>query len=909
MPIRAQMSERQAADAKHRKQRSGPRRAAATPPTNGTPLVDRSRLIKLALSPGAPDIVVLQAPAGFGKSTLMRQIEQTLTQAGSGMTGWITLDKRDNDRRWHAEHLRQLIDALKAPTTPANGSGAPPVQDADTSKSHLQRSDWFISELLSIGDNVTLFIDEFEAVTDKSILLFWKELLHRIPKGIRIIISSRNIPEIGIARLLVGNKLLVLTSEELSFTKEETNDFFKKNIDSDLHDAEIDTIYRRSEGWPAAVQLFNLGVSYYGRHETLNDFEHGCPQALTEYLKDCVLSGLPEGDRDFLLQIAILDKLNGKLCDHVLGRDDCTLKISELEKNGLFIHPLDQDHEWHRMHGLFADLLIKENAVRRSFDPIPLHKKAAEWFFANEKYEDAIRHAVEARDYPLAAEILKRWGSILIANGEMATVARWADLIPAEYITSDTDLAVRVAWAMIFLRRRRQVRLILDSLSNADQHCKLRVVLAVSDMSSDNLKAALPRAEAAVAQFMPSDEFAAFEGATAAKIVAYGDLHRGNFNGALEGLMLARSLNEGTGASLSAGYTACFEGAVLLLEGKTLEAARCVRNGLEAQQKILDSTYLSGVLATCYLWILYERNDIDGAAEVLSEYGDILGDTTAPDFFAIGQICHSRILTIQGDGNSAKEILDKARFSAMRNDWKRIEQLLLIEQARHDRMLLTSGAVDRALSYLADMKRDNGYWVSPTEHLIAPTINILKNSCSEAQENSYSAKPPSAQECPPSNKYCMIQNHTCRAIYYYHRNDNIMAQRQLRRALDTVRSTGLIRAMMDYGQDVNNIASDIFNNYSDNDKEDYKNIFDDVFNSTYTKISKDEKPFTNEIFTSKEMEVIPYLKSPLSNKKIAREMMVSENTIKYHIKNIYAKLNVSTRNEVYSALNKLDERR
>lgn len=873
--------------------------------------VERVSILQRVFGEHAPAVVVLQAPAGHGKSMALGQIKQACETRGM-LCAWLNLDESDNDSRRHASHLRALVMQLGG----KRARGNPPTGSASRGQARRppQRADWLIDELVVFDKQTAIFIDEFEVLSDRSVLTFWRDFLLRAPPSVRVFIGTRATPELGLTRLLVGNRLLMLSADDLRFSRDETQAFFALHSDLMLHPAEIDSIFRRSEGWPAAVQLFRLGLLNPDTRRTLRDIDQSRPRELAEYLIECVLVGQPENVRDFLLRTSILRRLNVELCAAVTGRRDAQELLLRLEREGLFVRALDSTGQWFRYHPLFASLLLDQLTQSEPACVAELHRAAQRWWQKSGQYEEAMHHAVAAGDLTLACDMFRDWSARLVASGEMATVSRWLDRLPLQQIDADLPLTVRVVWALTFLHQPLRLERHLSALERlrsvaaptgrGDESTTIR---AIASMCADRIDEA-----AQIMSTLPSasgmtDGFDAFDQAAGENMRAYLCLFSGELSAAHAHLARARSLSQIGDAPFTLGYAACFEGSLLILEGRVNTALACLRSGIDHQRSVLDSSFVTAPLVSCYLWALYESDDLDLLEAVADEYRDMLPDTPVPDYFAVGQICLARAHLARGRMDDAVLVLERAQFIAARNGWPRIEAMVQVEKnslrgrlpdgAAHARRRPLESEYDRTL--LKGAMPPAG-WTSPATEMTASTRFMLTAGEGAAMEV--------AREPAAAIPYRHLGAQIRKALREHLTGKRLTALRHARQALITAARTGLIRPMSDHGPEMTGLLVELLTTDPSFAETPAGQLATAVVARTQggpTTTGTREPPLRFSSFTNREREILGCLAKRLSNKEIAKRTLMSTNTVKFHLKNIYAKLDVSTRIEAYAAVVRL----
>jgi LuxR family maltose regulon positive regulatory protein len=467
------------------------------------------------------------------------------------------------------------------------------------------------------------------------LLSFFREFLDRLPDNAKVFLSCRSTPEIGLARLIVNGRCAVLRSEELRFSTAETERFFAGT--REITHGDVERIYRLSEGWPAALQLYRLSVADPDARRLLGDFSSSRPRELAEYLTENVLAMQRADIQDFLLRTSLLTRLNADLCDAVTCRSDSSAILPSLERSGLFVRSLDLRRQWFEYHALFASILSEEQRRRSEAVALDVHGRAARWHADNGDFEDAVHHAVACREFALAADILDKWSARLVADALLVTLERWCDRIPFGMIARRPSLLIKSAWALVFLQRHDKLSPILALLKqclppfDVSATTDPTIVLSMAAIARDDAHAAFRIVEAVPVRERKSGPFAAFELAAAANLAAYRQLAYSDFEGARERLAIARSQGARGHASFSQGYTIALEGVSLLVQARHQEALEQFGSGMTTQRRHVNRSHAAAALSSCYVWALYESNALDQAESVFGQYQDIIAESALLD--------------------------------------------------------------------------------------------------------------------------------------------------------------------------------------------------------------------------------------------------------------------------------------
>ncbi len=655
----------------------------------------RQSVLNRIFADSAPRIVVLQAPAGHGKSTLLQQAKSACELRGA-VTGWLTFDEADNDLRRFSTHMQALLGSFED-----SGSDALASEESYTD-TRRRRSDWFINRLQQFDGPLALFLDEFQTLKNKTILSFFKEMLDRLPERAMIFIGSRSTPEVGLARMIVNRQASVLTADDLRFSPDEVTQFFSGASELWMSSEELDAIYKQTEGWPAALQLFRLSLISPAVRKSLGDLGSYRPRELAEYLADNVLTLQPPRIQDFLLKTSLLTRLCAPLCDAVTGWHNSQDMLLFLERSGLFLRSLDSGRQWFKYHNLFSSFLSEQFRELSESSTEAVHRTAAEWHRRNGYSEEAIYHAIEVHDYDFAAEALDDWSTRLIADGYLMTVERWFDHLPLDALYNHPQLLVKTAYALVFLRRHQKLKPVLDLLERkpfvgADRVANPDVVRAMAAMMVDNIPLAFRIIANVQVRKQDPQGFDAFELGAAANLSGYMEMALGSFDDARECLALGRAYSGRIGASFSGGYSIGVLGANLLIQGSLREALDRFRANMAEQKAQFDKSFASASMVACYIWALYQANDFDEAESLFAQYHDMISDSVLLDFLAVAYLSMARIHDARNRPEKTLELLDEAENIGYTNKWPRLIRIVNWERVR------------RALQRMPLMSEDAGF--------------------------------------------------------------------------------------------------------------------------------------------------------------------------------------------------------
>lgn len=398
-------------------------------------LVARPRLLERLRRVGSR-LTLVSAPAGFGKTTLLAEWLDA-TPGDDRAVAWVSLDPSDNEP---ARFWTYVVTALQG-AVPTVGSGSLELLSSAPLSTDLGLTT-LLNELAAAPGEVWLVLDDYHLVDDHDVGGGVAFLLEHLPPHVHFVLSTRADPDLPLARFRVRGELVEIRAADLRFTSDEAAEYLDEATGQHLSARDIEVLEARTEGWIAALQL--AALSLQGREDVSTFIAQfaGTDRYLVDYLVEEVLAHQPEPVCDFLLQTSVLDRLAGTLCDALTGRDDGSLMLTTLERVNLFLVPLDDRREWYRYHHLFADVL-RARLLAEQPDLVPLlHQRASRWYEAHDSAEEAVRHALAARDFDRAAYLMEMAVPAIRRERREALLLGWLKALPDHCIRRSPVLSV-----------------------------------------------------------------------------------------------------------------------------------------------------------------------------------------------------------------------------------------------------------------------------------------------------------------------------------------------------------------------------------------------------------------------------------------------------------------------------------
>jgi LuxR family maltose regulon positive regulatory protein len=884
-------------------------------------LVARPRLSE-RLSRGAESALTLvSAPAGFGKTTLLAEW-LAAAAAGERSVAWLSLDQRDNDP---ALFWTYLVAALNA-GAPGEGAGTllqPPQPPNEAGLVAL------LNDLDAISNDVVLVLDDYHVIDARDVQDAMAFLLEHLPPQIHLVIASRTDPPLPLARLRGRGELAEIRAADLRFTPSEAAEYLNEVMGLVLTAADVAALEGRTEGWIAALQL--AALSMQGREDTaafIAGFA-GDDRYIVDFLAEEVLQRQPEHVQHFLLQTSILDRLSGPLCDAVTGQDGGKAKLTALERGNLFLVPLDDRRRWYRYHQLFADVL-HARLLDEQPDEVPeLHRRASRWLEQNGEPSEAIRHALAAADFERAADLVELAIPAMRRSRQEAAVLGWLELLPDEVVRVRPVLSVGFAGALLaggeyegVEARLRDAERWLDGATGIrlGSQAPAAEMVVVDDAEFRRLPAEIELYRAAQAlvrgdgpgtvrharralELSPADDHLGRASAAALMGLASwasGDLEAGHsaYAECMAGLRRAGHIADTFGCAIALAD-------IRLVQGRLGEAMRTYEQALQRASQPGGSV-LRGT-ADMYVGmseIHRERDGLPAATQQLLRSQELGEHTGLPQNRYRWRVAMARIREAEGDLGGALDLLNEAERLYVGDFFPNVRPV----PALRARVRVAQGRLGEALGWMREQGLsvdDDLSYLREFEHITLARVLLARYAAERAERSSQEATRllerllRAAEEGQRTGS--VIEILVLQALARQARDDIPAALASLRRALTLAEPEGYVRIFTDEGPPMASLLRAAAK----------QGIARNYVRRLLAAVSKteDSAPVSQgliEPLSERELDVLRLLGTDLGGPEIARELVVSLNTVRTHTKNIYAKLGVNNRRAAVRRARELD---
>ncbi len=874
-------------------------------------LVPRTRLIQKLNCGLESGLVLVSAPAGYGKSTLLSAwLSQVEFEAV-----WISLDDKDNDLFRFLTYLSaafRLIDpALDQVYENMPGFNQQPDVEAILTP--------LINQIAAVTKPILVILDDYHLIQDQKVHQAVSYLLDHRPEPLHLVIATRADPPLPLARLRARSDMLELRMTDLRFTTQEATDFLNHTMGLKVSPEDVGRITQRTEGWIAGLQMAALSMQNVSDISGFITAFTGSHHYIFDYLLEEILGQQSPEIHRFLLYSSILDLLTAPLCDFLLESDAAaslsrpsTVILEELDHANLFIIPLDHEQRWYRYHPLFAELLRgylqKNNPAQISM----LHARASCWYEEHGMISEAIRHSFAVNDWERIVRLVSANVFALLEQNELNTVARQLDYFTGEKSSARPWLLIGRAWLAAYTGQLSSVEPILKMIESEIDNLKsemelqtlgghIAAVRAYTNWIGDKRDIAASAAQVAL-EWLPADErLIRCQAATLLGLTLPNFEER--TQAFKQALAYARECPVSHVTIFAHGCWAWY----LAMKGSLHEAHAACLEAIRLSK--LSSSYLSlptlSHVYTTLSAVLLEWNDLEGALHYSKEAVDLALRWEQADALHFALDNYGYALFASGNVDAAFDILRQAWQVARRTSpW--FEQITLSQEVEWN---LTLGNLDAALQCLrlAHLEIDESANISFTtfKSMLIPLtfVQIYLAQKQYAKARTLCARLSQDLENNQIGHY-RIRLFIWQALAYCGLKQDTQALASLKDALTLAAPGGYIHVFMIECPRIIPLlrlarTAGYMPEYVDQLLVAYERSV------TGQSIQPVTIPGLVESLSARELDVLKLLAQGCTDKKIAEALVIARETVHKHLKNIYGKLDVHSRTEAIVSARKL----
>lgn len=857
------------------------------PPQRQT-LVHRPRLVQRLVDGLRGSLSLVSAPPGFGKTTLLTEWAANESRP----IAWIALDAGDNDPRRFVSNLNHgFAPLLRTVDLPAS---LPPQPTLET----------LLDALGNLTAESVLVLDDYHLIQSTTVHELLAFLIEHLPTRLYLVIATRADPPIPLARLRARGELNELRADDLRFTNEEAAEFLGQGMGLSISSEMVAMLEAKTEGWVSGLQL--AALSMQGRSDPTAFIQafSGSHRYILDYLVEEVLNRQTSHIQQFLLQTSILEQFCAPLCDAVTEAEASSQATLEyLERANIFTCPLDDERRWYRYHHLFADLLRIRLGQTHPEMVAELHRRAATWLNEHDQPTAAVQHALDARDFPLAADLLQSNSGERWAVSDIGFLNMLAQL-PAEILQARLILGVYRTWTLVIQSRLEEAGALLTSLqphlngdsSPEDEHLRGFVGLLsayIHALTDKTTQLELP--SRAALELIPVTSLAMRNSADVmyARLLTY----QGRFEEAAE--VLLSTVNRDIAADGTTAIPICVATLIRLrlLQGHLREAEALGREYIQhITQRDRRRYYTSGLLEIALAEVLLEKNDL-AAAEELSRQGILHNQPwTIPQAVVLGYMRLAQVQLAQGNLDAVDETLQAAETKlpnrALPPDVFHDLRLLRLklDAAREKSITSQEWAATLPTIFSADYRLEIDYLLLARLYLAekdyAQAVKLLEKLQVQAANGRRNGR--------------LVEIWLLLALARFGLGQEA-AFAALEKSLALAALEGFTRVFLEAGQP----ARDLLNAYQRSTARPYREYAGRLLAGfPQTEFTPDQTSLLDPL-TPRELEVLHCLAQGDSNQVIADKLFITLSAVKKHTGNIYRKLEAESRTQAIARAREL----
>ena len=668
------------------------------PPFQTSNAVYRRRLANFLPEIRRKTLTVVEAPAGYGKSTLLSQWFNTLSGEGAAI-GWISLDKTLD----HLPVFMSYVVASLQVSRPAFGRRLANLlgTDAHASASLLTAS--LSNDLVDAEEEVFLFVDDFHLLSDSDVLGILQANLSNPSANFHLIMATRHSLPFSVSGLRSKNRLAEIESNIICFDKEEVTEFLQIAGHKHLSESDIELLTIRTEGWAAGIQMAS---SYLPQKITdFSSFLEGAHHHLAEYFDYNILGDQPKSTIEFLLKTSVLPRFNAELCDAVTGTGNAREQLAALRDRSLFMFSLDAERVWFRYHNLLSKFLQKRLLDQEpSLVPI-LHARGSDWFTQHGLFDDAFLHAIESNKMDRAGKVLDQFGE----HVELTTLLRCRDKITRNIFWGYPRAYLNYALAMTIGWHFSEAETILQKVEEKIKVGKLKLWrekrfslprnVLYQKMVLYHCMDNMPKLQAVlheIAEKFPANDASLITARFATSSI-YADRENYRMHNIDKMDAWAREIYERLGVGLAVHESVM--GFTYFILGDTARAESSLTTAVQLAEALEGkASPMAAMSALLLAGILYEKNEMHAAQRLIESYSVNDEKQGIVDYLISLYLIKARLLVQQGKFQEAESILGQGKITAERFGFERLRLWVELEQLK---LAIRNNNIEVVQNYLA----------------------------------------------------------------------------------------------------------------------------------------------------------------------------------------------------------------
>ena len=899
------------------------------PPHCTDNLVQRDCLDLLIQAHESPQVklILVEAAAGSGKSTLLLQMYGAIEDKG-GQLAWLSLGVNDKDP---ISLLAGIATALQSQGSHVGGACLALLQAGAGIPASTILTTLF-NEIYAYQKNITLFLDDLQLCESPENTQILQDMLENSPANLRLVLGSRVEPALNLVKLLARGQARRFSGEDIRASHNDTKLLFQKGFALNIDDEDIAVLVNRTDGWMNGLQIAALSLARRDNKKAYIKELKGSQQDISTYIDLDIYQKLPEHIKAFLAYSCVLEMFSAELCDAITLKDNSRALIDEVRKLNLFIIQLDEDNNWYRYHHLFNDFLQGQLAKLPAQVVHAIHERAYKWCLENELYGEAVAHAITCQDYASASDAIEACRLEYMINNRISTLEQWIGQLPKEMLNKRPVLLLTLGWhhamhrnfsqALQYLQKIEQVlaagngtlkNMAPSQLKN--DMAALKGVITINRGNLDELLFLSNQGEDII-----SEKDTIFDNAYLSSLI-YAHVFVGRFDKAHRLAVELQMLSENNNI-LALVYSYIFRGWAYRQTGDFKNAQLQYQQASSAAEAMhLDKRLAFPAPAALQMELYYQWNELDKALENMPNLHELAKDSATIEPIICSHTISARLAFLDGNEQLALQILAEAEAMAKRESChlsvvsmlaERVTLLLKMEDA--DGAFDSAQDLYQACRLQSSATNEGSFWLD-SEYLRDLTIVAL-----ELYHHKIEKSPALIQQhieiARREGRHFPLVNLLIHKSVLVSRNGkDKQGLKHMSEAISLAEKGGLIRIFLDAMPEAKQILLNCLRHW-----EAQPTQFTEVVGEKYLLKLKgcfditEQAPALEAVsleglepLTLREQELLRHLSAGLKNKELAHKLSLSENTIAWHLKNLYSKLRVSNRTSAVDVARKLDK--
>jgi LuxR family maltose regulon positive regulatory protein len=870
------------------------------PPAANRVRVERRRLLDLLQASAARRLILLKAPAGYGKTSIAVDWCEKL-RSSKAVVAWLNVDQDDNEPSTFAYEIAKTLHRA-APELAQSAIDLLAETKLIAPRSVVSAA---INAVAESDDEVYLFLDDYHAITDGRLHELTAFLLRFAPSNFHLVIMSRTEPPLPISRLRLTEEVAEIDVTSLRFTLEETCQFLSAEQVPQLTPADLSKLHEATEGWPAALQLTRISLRNSPDPSKTVRSLSGASRKISAFIEDTLATQADEIVQ-FLLQTAILDRLHGSLCEAVTGITRSTELLRALNHEQFLLVALDEENGWYRYHHLMSDFLL-DRLRNRMADQIPeLHRRAHRWYADHQMWHHAVQHAVAAKDFDQALRYVEHCAMSLIAKGDFLTLVAWQRQFPPELMNGQMEINLALTWGMSLALRFDEADALLrhvEAFAKADPTnplwWKCRISRAawygLSDDSARGFEIATDCAQ-------HLSLYDAFELNSVWNVLRYGHLKAGNWE-AFYALPKPDTDMDETNYVLAENFRLFLYGVAATYKLETDEALQFYAEARALAEKYLGTKSVSAIMVTGLSALLrYERGDVLDAEVAVLDDLDIIEATAYHDSFLSAYTVLVRAAMSRHDTERALRLLNRAERLAGERGWARVVAAFLLERIR---LLLSEKRTPEARAAADRLYAIRNKYPAPKRcawsdiHIGSAVAEGLLALDAGQMDVAIRAMTVAYDELlAVGNRYGALRVGLDLANANFLAGNRVDAFQLLNQILDWAAKSGMVSVVWERSHPFRELLSAAQKDALGVNPE-HRMFLERLLRNDHTQSGISDSPTSGRkpkpVLTERERSIVAFIAGGQSNKQIARTLGVTPETVKTHVKRVFIKLSAETR--------------